>query len=106
MTSRRNLIRGGAMAAVAAAVPSSVTHAEPLTEQENPAPGKFWPNGPRLVISISLQMEGGAQPASGADSPMPKIDPKYPDLPASKWYDYGYKEGLPRLLEAFDGRKT
>jgi peptidoglycan/xylan/chitin deacetylase (PgdA/CDA1 family) len=36
---------------------------------------------------------------------MPKIDPKYPDLPASKWYDYGYKEGLPRLLEVFDRRK-
>ena len=65
----------------------------------------FWPNGARMVISISMQMEGGAQPASGAESPMPKIDPKYPDLPASKWYDYGFKEGLPRLLEIFERRK-
>src|SRR5258708_27776741 len=47
-------------------------------------------------------MEDGAQVASGAESPMPKIDAKYPGLPASKWYDYGYKEGLPRLLEVFD----
>ena len=53
-----------------------------------------------------MQMEGGAQPASGAESPMPKIDPQYPDLPASKWYDYGYKEGLPRLLEMFERRKV
>jgi peptidoglycan/xylan/chitin deacetylase (PgdA/CDA1 family) len=53
-----------------------------------------------------MQMEGGAQPASGADSPMPRIDPKYPDLPAGKWYDYGYKEGLPRLLDVFDRRKV
>jgi peptidoglycan/xylan/chitin deacetylase (PgdA/CDA1 family) len=37
---------------------------------------------------------------------MPRIDPKYPDLPASKWYDYGYKEGLPRLLDVFDRRKV
>jgi peptidoglycan/xylan/chitin deacetylase (PgdA/CDA1 family) len=65
----------------------------------------FWPNGARMVISVSMQMEGGAQPTSGAESPMPKIDPKYPDLPASKWYDYGYKEGLPRLLDVFDRRK-
>jgi peptidoglycan/xylan/chitin deacetylase (PgdA/CDA1 family) len=58
-----------------------------------------------MVISVSMQMEAGAQPASGAESPMPKIDPKYPDLPASKWYDYGFKEGLPRLLGVFDRRK-
>jgi len=37
---------------------------------------------------------------------MPKIDPQFPDLPASKWYDYGYKEGLPRLLEMFERRKV
>ena len=58
-----------------------------------------------MVISVSTQMEAGAQPTSGAESPMPKIDPKYPDLPAGKWYDYGFKEGLPRLLDVFDRRK-
>jgi peptidoglycan/xylan/chitin deacetylase (PgdA/CDA1 family) len=68
--------------------------------------GPFWPDGARMVISMSMQMEGGAQPASGAESPMPKIDPQYPDLPASKWYDYGYKEGLPRLLDMFERRKV
>jgi hypothetical protein len=68
--------------------------------------GPFWPDGARMVISMSMQMEAGAQPAGGAESPMPKIDPRYPDLPASKWYDYGYKEGLPRLLEMFERRKV
>ncbi|WP_263359937.1 polysaccharide deacetylase family protein [Acidicapsa ligni] len=71
-----------------------------------PQSGPFWPNDARLVISVSMQMEGGAQPESGAESPMPKIDPKYPDIPASKWYDYGYKEGLPRLLDMFDRRNV
>jgi peptidoglycan/xylan/chitin deacetylase (PgdA/CDA1 family) len=36
---------------------------------------------------------------------MPKADPKYPDLPASRWYGYGYKEGIPRLLDVLDRRK-
>jgi len=37
-----------------------------------------------MVISKSMQMEGGAQPASGAESPMPKIDPQCPVLPADR----------------------
>src|SRR6202045_1901920 len=105
MATRRDLIKAGAMAAMAGAVPSSVTRANPIPEQEKLAAGTFWPDGARMVVSVSMQMEGGAQPTSGAESPMPKIDPKYPDLPAGKWYDYGYKEGIPRLLEMFDRRK-
>jgi peptidoglycan/xylan/chitin deacetylase (PgdA/CDA1 family) len=93
------------MVAMAGAVSSSVTLADPAPEQHKHAAGTFWPDGARIVISVSMQMEAGAQPTSGAESPMPKIDLKYPDLPASKWYDYGYKEGLPRLLEVFERRK-
>jgi peptidoglycan/xylan/chitin deacetylase (PgdA/CDA1 family) len=70
----------------------------------NDAP--FWPDGARLVISISMQFEAGAQPESGASSPFPLIDLRYPDLPAVKWYEYGYKEGIPRLLDVFDRRKV
>jgi peptidoglycan/xylan/chitin deacetylase (PgdA/CDA1 family) len=105
MTSRRDLIKAGAMAAMLGAVPSPVALSDPVTEQRSLAEGAFWPNGARMVISVSMQMEGGAQPTSGAESPTPKIDRNYPDLPASKWYDYGYKEGLPRLLDVFDRRK-
>src|SRR5260370_33935033 len=50
-------------------------------------------------------MEAGSQTNRGAEGHMPRIESKYPDLPGSKWCDYGYKEGLPRLLEVFDRRK-
>ena len=62
----------------------------------------FWPNKARLVISLSMQFETGAQPERGASSPFPPLDPKYPDLPVQKWYDYGFKEGIPRLLDLWD----
>jgi len=105
MMSRRDVVKAGAVAAMAGAVPSSVTFADSMFEETKAAAPSFWPDGARMVVSVSMQMEGGAQPASGAESPMPKIDSKYPDLPASKWYDYGFKEGLPRLLEVFERRK-
>jgi len=62
----------------------------------------FWPDKARFVISISMQFETGAQPDRGAGSPFPLIDPKYPDLPVQKWYEYGFKEGVPRLLDLWD----
>src|SRR5882672_12452720 len=98
MNSRRDLLKAGAVAVIAGAVPSSIALADPVPAQRRPAAGGFWPDGIRMVVSVSMQMEGGAQPSSGAESPMPKIDSKYPDLPASKWYDYGFKEGLPRQI--------
>ena len=84
MTSRRDLIKAGAMAAMLGAVPWPVALSDPVTEQRSLAEGAFWPNGARMVISVSMQMEGGAQPTSGAESPMPKIDRNYPNLPPSK----------------------
>ena len=107
MMSRRAVIGVGALAAAAGGLrTTALSQIEAAAVEVPPEAGPFWPGGARLVISVSMQMEGGAQPASGADSPMPRIDPKYPDLPASKWYDYGYKEGLPRLLDVFDRRKV
>ena len=44
----------------------------------------FWPDGAKLVISISLQFEAGAQPEFESISPFPDIDSKYPDLPAEQ----------------------
>jgi peptidoglycan/xylan/chitin deacetylase (PgdA/CDA1 family) len=49
-----------------------------------------------------MQFETGAQPDRGAGSPFPPIDPKYSDLPVQKWYEYGFKEGIPRLLDLWD----
>src|SRR5258708_27991812 len=95
---------GGALA-FAASVTISPQTAQRGTMQTNNA-DPFWPDKARLVISISMQMEAGAEPESGAESPLPKIDPKYPDIAATKWYEYGFKEGMPRLLDMFDRRNV
>src|SRR6266403_5124827 len=107
---RRDFIKESALSALAAsAVPQTLQRKDfgMQTASAHPASkGPFWPDGARMVISISMQMEAGAQPLSGAESPMPQIDSKYADLPAAKWYEYGFKEGLPRLLDMFDRRKV
>src|SRR5258708_24779411 len=105
---RRDFIQAGAISSAALATrPLAASPTQHLEEQERAAGGaSFWQNGARMVISIFMEMEAGAQPLSGAESPMPKIDSKYPDLPAAKWYEYGFKEGLPRLLDIFDRRKV
>src|SRR5215813_561892 len=70
------------------------------------APARFWPNGARLVVSLSLQMEAGAQPERGANGPWGVLDSNYPDLPTEKWYEYGWKEGIPRLLDMYGRKKV
>ena len=97
MIDRREFLMAGGALAVAAPVTAAPQTAQGGTMQANNS-DPFWPDNARLVISISMQMEAGAQPESGAESPLPKIDPKYPDIAATKWYEYGFKEGLPRLL--------
>jgi peptidoglycan/xylan/chitin deacetylase (PgdA/CDA1 family) len=69
------------------------------------ASNRFWPDDTRLVISISMQFEAGGQPAKGTDSPFPKVD--FPDnVPsdpaANTWFAYGYREGIPRMLDLWD----
>src|SRR6266436_9975717 len=110
---RRDFIKDSAVSALVVGRTSHAFEPGPLGEGkssaslwQSDAESPFWPDGARLVVSISMQMEAGAQPLSGAESPMPKLDPMYPDLPAAKWYEYGFKEGLPRLLEMFDRRKV
>jgi peptidoglycan/xylan/chitin deacetylase (PgdA/CDA1 family) len=65
-----------------------------------------WPNGARLIVSLSMQLETGAQPERGANGPWGQLDTRYPDLVTEKWYEYGFKEGIPRLLELFARRKV
>lgn len=69
------------------------------------AHGPFWPGATRLVISISMQFEAGGQPPKGTDSPFPKVD--FPasvpsDAATNTWFAYGYREGIPRLLDLWD----
>lgn len=113
-TSRRNFMAQAGTGALAAGglllsgAPSAATAAAAAADQ-NAVPatsrGEFWPGGARLVISVSMQFEAGGQPLKNTDSPFPKID-----LPASipsdpvvnTWFAYGYREGVPRLLDLWD----
>jgi peptidoglycan/xylan/chitin deacetylase (PgdA/CDA1 family) len=65
-------------------------------------PKAFWPDGARLVISISMQFEAGAQPEKAPYSPWVDMDPETPNLAVAKWFEYGAKEGIPRLLDLWD----
>ena len=105
---RRGFLTGSVVSAVACAMGGLGVFPAKAKENDGSSTKNqgFWPNGARMVVSVSMQMEAGAQPSSGAESPMPRIDAKYPDLPASKWYEYGFKEGLPRLLDMFDRRQV
>jgi peptidoglycan/xylan/chitin deacetylase (PgdA/CDA1 family) len=61
-----------------------------------------WPDGSRLVVSVSMQFESGGQPEN-AESPFPQnVQPGFRDYPATTWYDYGYREGIPRMLDNWD----
>src|SRR5712671_4733126 len=105
MIDRREFLMAGGALAFDTSVTASPQTAQGGTMQTNNT-DPFWPDNARLVISISMQMEAGAQPESGAESPLPKIDLKYPDIAATKWYEYGFKEGLPRLLDMFGRRNV
>lgn len=64
--------------------------------------GNFWPGGARLVISVSMQFEAGAQPEKAPYSPFAEMDPETANLPTAKWFEYGVKEGIPRLLDLWE----
>ncbi|APR76117.1 Polysaccharide deacetylase [Minicystis rosea] len=101
---RRAVLQGLGAASIAA-VTGCVDRAAPAAAP-SARKGAFWPGSARLVISISMQLEAGAQPDRGASGPFPSIDPKWPDLPAGKWYEYGLKEGVPRLLDLWDRKRV
>ena len=66
---RRQFVQAGVAVAAATGAVKAAT------------PAKFWPNGARLVVSLSLQMETGGQPERGANGPWGNLDTRYPDLP-------------------------
>ncbi len=109
-SSRRGFIAQAGAAVVAGSMmaggsanaqqPDAATSAKPA-----PAKGEFWPGNARLVVSISMQFEAGGQPPKGTDSPFPKVDlpASVPSDPAANtWFAYGYREGIPRMLDLWD----
>jgi peptidoglycan/xylan/chitin deacetylase (PgdA/CDA1 family) len=79
-----------------------VKEKEKLMSRLKLPPGAFWPDGIRLVISVSMQFESGAQSEHNNGSPFPSLSEDVPDLPARTWFEYGAREGIPRLLDLWD----
>ena len=108
---RRRFMKGStalglAMGAAKAQAPGQGAGKSSAGPDKNHVRNDFWPGGARFVVSLSLQMEAGAQADRGASGPWGALDTKYPDLPTEKWYEYGFKEGIPRLLDMYDRRKV
>lgn len=97
MSSRRTFVKQGTLGLLASALPVS---ARLKTVSQSAA--SRWADGSRLVVSVSMQFEAGGQP-DHAESPFPQNMQKgYKDLPADTWYQYGFKEGIPRMLDNWD----
>jgi hypothetical protein len=69
---RRAFIKSGAISAPAAGAVSETLPPKgfimtrlPTPPPQSPSAGRFWPEGARMVISVSMQMEASAQPLSG-----------------------------------------
>jgi peptidoglycan/xylan/chitin deacetylase (PgdA/CDA1 family) len=62
---------------------------------------EFWPDGAKLVISISLALDA----AGKNDTTLMQSDHSA-EMTARKTSDYGIGEGLPRLLEIFERRRV
>ncbi|WP_313100969.1 polysaccharide deacetylase family protein [Epilithonimonas sp.] len=107
MIDRRKFIKQGSLLTtaglVATAVPFSGMAQSGKNMQAKPKETKSeWLDGSRLVVSVSMQFEAGGQPEN-AESPFPQnMEKGYKDLPATTWYEYGYKEGIPRMLDNWD----
>ncbi|SDE61540.1 Peptidoglycan/xylan/chitin deacetylase, PgdA/CDA1 family [Dyadobacter soli] len=94
LTTSALLYSGTGLSAMAQSEQGTYTHAAQK--------GSRWLDGSRLVVSVSMQFEAGGQPEN-AESPFPQNMQKgYKDLPAETWYQYGYREGIPRMLDNWD----
>ena len=84
---------------------SKVVNHDTAMSTSNGSSKTFWPDGVRLVISVSMQFEAGGQLPKGSDSPFPPVafpDSVPSDPAANTWFAYGYREGIPRLLDLWD----
>ena len=102
MSTRRTFIRQGSLIGAAALWHPLSTFSSPDPNTKTMTQPSRWADGSRLVISVSMQFEAGGQP-DNAESPFPQnMQAGYTDLPAATWYAYGYKEGIPRMLDLWD----
>jgi len=101
MNTRRTFIKQAGIMGVASVSPFNNVLFEDHKNNTMNTQSK-WSDGSRLVVSISMQFEAGGQP-DHAESPFPQnLEKGFVDLPAATWYEYGYKEGIPRMLDNWD----
>ncbi|MEO3404636.1 polysaccharide deacetylase family protein [Mucilaginibacter sp. CAU 1740] len=102
MSSRREFMKQGGLLGLAGLVGSSLTASAQENKTTNNNNTSKWADGSRLVVSVSMQFEAGGQP-DNAESPFPQNMQKgFIDLPGATWFQYGYKEGIPRMLDNWD----
>jgi len=105
MKDRRTFLKQASLVGLAGLLPATKLLASDL--KQNVLTNKEdvntkWADGSRLVVSVSMQFEAGGQPVN-AESPFPQNMQKgFTDLPGETWYQYGYKEGIPRMLDNWD----
>lgn len=96
MTTRKDFLKKSGLLGLASIISPHIQ------QQTSVPPTSKWTDGSRLVISVSMQFEAGGQP-DNAESPFPQNMQKgFKDLPGETWYQYGYKEGIPRMLDLWD----
>ncbi|MCX2574059.1 polysaccharide deacetylase family protein [Pedobacter sandarakinus] len=104
MSSRRNFIKQSGILKVAGVLAQgqhSVAH--PTEKHINLEEKKLkWEDGSRLVVSVTMHFEAGGEPDNLQSPFPPNMLPRFKDLPGSTWYAYGYKEGIPRMLDNWD----
>ncbi|WP_073418035.1 polysaccharide deacetylase family protein [Flavobacterium defluvii] len=105
MKNRRTFLKQTGLVSLATLLPINSLFAGDLKTNElagNENSVSKWADGSRLVVSISMQFEAGGQPVN-SESPFPQNMQKgFVDLPGETWYQYGYKEGIPRMLDNWD----
>jgi len=99
MATRKEFLKTAGLVGLAGMVNPTAVMAQAAARK---AASSGWADGSRLVVSVSMQFEAGGQP-DNPESPFPRNMLKgYKDLPAATWYEYGYKEGIPRMLDNWD----
>lgn len=105
MKDRRTFLKQAGLAGLAGLLPVTSLSANNLridASMIGESSATNWADGSRLVVSVSMQFEAGGQPVN-AESPFPQNMQKgFTDLPGETWYQYGYKEGIPRMLDNWD----
>jgi peptidoglycan/xylan/chitin deacetylase (PgdA/CDA1 family) len=102
MTDRRHFIKKTGLLSFAGIVGANQVLAERPYENTYVAKRSKWADGSKLVVSATMLFEAGGQPDNAPSPFPPNMKPGYRDLPATTWYEYGYKEGIPRMLDNWD----